>query len=115
MQCKDASGIHDTSLLLNMECDADIRKNSYANFMPLGGTAMFQGTVERVTKEPTALAPSTMNFPVAATRVKVFAMDWNIHLVFPWHISACLDVYHLFFLPCRRTLSSRRRGRCSAV
>ena len=30
------------------------------------GTAMFQGTVERVTKEPAVLAPSTMNFPVAA-------------------------------------------------
>ena len=49
-QCKDASGIHDTSLLINMECDADIRKNSCAKFMPPGGATMFQGTVERVTK-----------------------------------------------------------------
>ena len=66
-QCKDASGIHGIFLLFNIECDADIHKNSYANFMPSGGTAMFQGIVERVTKEPTVLAPSTMNFPVAAT------------------------------------------------
>ena len=27
---------------------------------------MFQGTVERVTKEPTVLAPSTKKIPVAA-------------------------------------------------
>ena len=33
--------------------------------MPSGGTAMFQGTGERVTKEPTASAPSTINFPMA--------------------------------------------------
>ena len=49
-----------------MECDADIRKNSYANFMPSVGLGVFQGIVERVTKESTVLAPSTMNFPVAA-------------------------------------------------
>ena len=36
---KDASGIDDTSLLFNMECDADIHKNSYANSVPSGGTA----------------------------------------------------------------------------
>ena len=65
-QCEDVSGIHDTSLMFNTECDADIRKNSYANFMPSVGTALFQGNVERVTKEPTVLAPSKMNFPVVA-------------------------------------------------
>ena len=50
-QCKDASG--DTSLLFNAECDADIRKKLYANFVPSGCTALFQADVERVTKEPT--------------------------------------------------------------
>ena len=52
----DASGIHDISLHLNMECDADICKILYIS----GGAAMFQGTVERVMMEPTASAPSTM-------------------------------------------------------
>ena len=50
----------------SMECDADIRKNSYANFVPSGGTALFQGTFERVTKEPTASASSTMKIKVVA-------------------------------------------------
>ena len=45
-QCKVASGIHDISLLFNMECDADTRKNSYA-IMLSGGTALFQGIGER--------------------------------------------------------------------
>ena len=65
-QCKDANGIQDISLLFNIECDAEIRKNSYGNFMSSGGTAIIQGTVDRATKEPTVLAPTTMNFPVAA-------------------------------------------------
>ena len=56
----DASGINDISLHFNMEYDADIRKNLYISPMPSGGTAVFQGTVECVSKEPTASAPSTM-------------------------------------------------------
>ena len=56
----DTCGIHDISLNFNMESDADICKNLYISCGPSGGTAMFQGTVERVTKEPTASVPSTM-------------------------------------------------------
>ena len=78
--------------LFNMERDADVRMNSNA---PSGGTAMFQGTGERVAKEPTALAPSTMN-----------GMDWNIHLVFFQHISARPDVY-LFFALSANSVESR--------
>ena len=56
----DTSGIHDFSLHFNLEYDADIRKNLYISLGPSGDTAMFQGTVERVTKEPTESAPSMM-------------------------------------------------------
>ena len=42
------------------ECDVDTRKKLYANVVPSGGTAIFQGIVERMTNELTALAPSTM-------------------------------------------------------
>ena len=34
--------------------------------MVSGGTALFQGIVEHMTKELTALAPSTMNFQLVA-------------------------------------------------
>ena len=47
-------------------CDIDIRKDLYANVVLSGGTTMFQGIGERMTKELTALAPSTMKIKVVA-------------------------------------------------
>ena len=73
----DASGIHDISLHFNMKYDADIRKTLYVNFRPLSGTAMFQGTVECVTKDLTASAPSTMAIcVVCSTNLNVVVMDF---------------------------------------
>ena len=63
---KKASAVLDTSFLNKMKCDVDSRKNLYTSVVSSGGTAMFQRTSERMTKEPTALAPPTMNFQVVA-------------------------------------------------
>jgi len=63
---KEASGVHDTTFQSIMKCDVDIRKDLYANVVLSGGTTMFQGIGERVTKELTALAPSTMKIKVVA-------------------------------------------------
>ncbi|CAE8632359.1 unnamed protein product, partial [Polarella glacialis] len=63
---KEASGIHDTTFQSIMKCDVDIRKDLYANIVLSGGTTMFQGIGERMTKELTALAPSTMKIKVIA-------------------------------------------------
>jgi len=63
---KEASGIHDTTFQSIMKCDVDIRKDLYANVVLSGGTTMFQGIGERMTKELTALAPSTMKIKVVA-------------------------------------------------
>merc|ERR1712014_63195 len=49
-----------------MKCDVDIRKDLYANVVLSGGTTMFAGIGERMTKELTALAPSTMKIKVVA-------------------------------------------------
>jgi actin-related protein len=57
---KEASGIHDTTFQSIMKCDVDIRKDLYANVVLSGGTTMFAGIGERMTKELTALAPSTI-------------------------------------------------------
>merc|ERR1712165_549509 len=57
---KEASGVHDTMFQTIMKCDVDIRKDLYANIVLSGGTTMFTGIAERLTKEMTALAPSTM-------------------------------------------------------
>ena len=49
-----------------MKCDVDIRKDLYANTMLSGGTTMFPGIADRMQKEITALAPSTMKIKVIA-------------------------------------------------
>merc|ERR1712166_185215 len=63
---KEASGIHDTTFQSIMKCDVDIRKDLYGNIVLSGGTTMFAGIGERMTKELTALAPSTMKIKVVA-------------------------------------------------
>jgi actin beta/gamma 1 len=63
---KDASGIHDCVFQTIMKCDVDIRKDLYQNVVMSGGTTMFPGIDDRMTKELTALAPSTMKIKVVA-------------------------------------------------
>jgi len=63
---KECSGIHDTTFQTIMRCDVDIRKDLYCNVVLSGGTTMFGGIGERMTKELTALAPSTMKIKVIA-------------------------------------------------
>merc|ERR1711981_642572 len=63
---KEASGIHDTTYQSIMKCDVDIRKDLYGNVVLSGGTTMFAGIGERMTKELSALAPSTMKIKVVA-------------------------------------------------
>merc|ERR1719414_1151906 len=63
---KEASGVHDTTFQSIMKCDVDIRKDLYANIVLSGGTTMFQGIGERMQKEITALAPSTIKIKIIA-------------------------------------------------
>jgi actin-related protein len=63
---KEAEGIHQTTFNTIMACDVDIRKDLYANIVCSGGTTMFEGIAERLTKEVTALAPPTMSIKVIA-------------------------------------------------
>ena len=63
---KEASGIHDCTFQTIMKCDVDIRRDLYANIVMSGGTTMFPGIAERMTKELTGLAPSTMKIKVVA-------------------------------------------------
>jgi actin-related protein len=63
---KEAAGVHDTTFQTIMKCDVDIRKDLYANVVLSGGTTMYPGIAERMTKELTALAPPTMKIKVVA-------------------------------------------------
>ncbi|CAL1291680.1 unnamed protein product [Larinioides sclopetarius] len=50
----------------NERCDIDIRKDLYANTVLSGGTTMYPGIADRMQKEITALAPSTMKIKIIA-------------------------------------------------
>merc|ERR1711987_18463 len=56
----ESAGIHETTYNSIMKCDVDIRKDLYANTVLSGGTTMYPGIADRMQKEMTALAPSTM-------------------------------------------------------
>mmetsp|Transcript_2757 Transcript_2757/g.17193 ORF Transcript_2757/g.17193 Transcript_2757/m.17193 type:complete len:378 (-) Transcript_2757:474-1607(-) len=60
------AGIADTTFSSIMKSDVDIRKDLYNNIVLSGGTTMFPGIAERLTKEITNLAPSSMKVKVVA-------------------------------------------------
>nr|GME10961.1 actin [Ipomoea batatas] len=62
----EAAGIHETTYNSIMKCDVDIRKDLYGNIVLSGGTTMFGGIADRMSKEITALAPSSMKIKVVA-------------------------------------------------
>ncbi|VDM44067.1 unnamed protein product [Toxocara canis] len=62
----ESAGIHETTYNSIMKCDIDIRKDLYANIVLSGGTTMYPGIADRMQKEITALAPSTMKIKMIA-------------------------------------------------
>lgn len=60
----ESAGIHETTYNSIMKCDIDIRKDLYANNVLSGGTTMYPGIGDRMQKEITGLAPSTMKIKV---------------------------------------------------
>lgn len=62
----EAPGIHETAFSSIMRCDVDIRKDLYGNIVMSGGSTLFPGIADRVTKEVTALAPPSMKIKVVA-------------------------------------------------
>jgi len=62
----ESAGIHETTYNSIMKCDVDIRKDLYANTVLSGGTTMYAGIADRMTKEMCSLAPSTMKIKCIA-------------------------------------------------
>ncbi|XP_056698170.1 uncharacterized protein [Spinacia oleracea] len=61
---KEAAGIHETTYNSVTKCDIDIRKDLHGNIVLSGGTTMLPGIADRMSKEITALAPSSMKIKV---------------------------------------------------
>eukprot|EP00253_Pinus_taeda_P001090 PITA_01090 len=62
----ESVGIHETTYNSIMKSDVDVRKNLYGNIVLSGGSTMFPGIADRITKEITALAPRSMKIKVIA-------------------------------------------------
>jgi len=62
----EAAGVHETLYNSIMKCDLDIRKDLYANTVLSGGSSMFPGIADRMQKEITHLAPSSMKIKIIA-------------------------------------------------
>merc|ERR1719383_1313962 len=74
-----------------MKCDVDIRKDMYANTVMSGGTTMYPGIADRMQKEITALAPSTMKIKIIAPPEKILRLDRRFHPCFPLHLPIHVD------------------------
>merc|ERR1711887_232394 len=62
----ESPGIHEYVYTSIMRCDIDIRKDLYMNIVMSGGTTMYPGIADRMTKEITNLAPSTIKIKMIA-------------------------------------------------
>ena len=89
----ESAGIHETTFNSIMKCDVDIRKDLYGNVVLSGGTTMFPGIGDRMQKELTALAPSTMKIKIIAPpERKVQRVDRRQHLGLAEHLPADVDL-----------------------
>ncbi|AOW03770.1 actin family [Yarrowia lipolytica] len=62
----EAAGIHETTFNSIMKCDVDVRKDLYGNIVMSGGTTMYPGIAERMHKEISALAPTSIKVKITA-------------------------------------------------
>jgi len=71
---KEASGVHEATFQTILKCDVDVRRQLYANVVLSGGTTMFPGMGERMTKELSLRAPSTMRIKVIAAPERKYSV-----------------------------------------
>jgi len=63
---KEEEGVHSLTYKSIMKCDVDIRKDLYSNTVLSGGTTMFDKIADRLKKEMSSLAPSSMTIKIVA-------------------------------------------------
>jgi len=63
---REQEGIHKLTFESIMKCDVDIRRDLYTNIVLSGGSTMFPHIDERINKEISALAPSSIKVKVVA-------------------------------------------------
>ena len=67
-------GIHELVYKSIMQCDIGVRRTLYANTVLSGGTSMYPGIADRMQKEMTSLAPSSMKIKVIASPERKYSV-----------------------------------------
>jgi actin len=67
-------GIHEMAFKSINKCDIDIRRDLYNNIVLSGGSSMFEGLEERLTKEIINMAPKTIKVRVIAPPERKYAV-----------------------------------------
>ncbi len=62
----ESHGIHENIFNSIMKCDIDVRRELYSNIVLSGGSTMFPGMADRLTKELTQIIPQNMKVKVIA-------------------------------------------------
>ncbi|KAJ7759394.1 actin 2 [Mycena maculata] len=70
----EASGIHETTFNSIARCDLDIRRDLYANVILSGGSTMFPGIKDRMQKELTSMAPSSVKVRIVAAPERKYSV-----------------------------------------
>jgi len=70
----EVPGVHKLAFNSIMKCDIDVRKDLYNNIVLSGGTTLFPGMPERLSKEMTTLAPASMKIKVVAPPERKFSV-----------------------------------------
>nr|CAG4716559.1 unnamed protein product [Naegleria fowleri] len=68
-----SSGLHENTFTSIHRCDRDIRQELYRNVILSGGSTMFEGMTERITKELVSMAPSSMRINAIALPERHYA------------------------------------------
>merc|ERR1719507_194643 len=89
-----------------MKCDVDIRKDLYANTVLSGGTTMYPGIADRMQKEITALAPSTMKIKIIAPPERKYSV-W----LYPLQTFLHLNPHLMSFLMHLPLFVPRQKGK----
>ena len=62
----ESAGVHETTYKSILKCDCDLRSDLFANIVLSGGSTMYPGFAERMSKEITTLAPASRKVKVIA-------------------------------------------------
>ncbi|XP_062615903.1 actin, cytoplasmic-like [Saccostrea cucullata] len=71
---KEEDGIHKMVQNSIMKCEADIRRDLFANIVLSGGSTMFPGLADRMQKEISALAPSNTEIKILSSPERKFSV-----------------------------------------